>query len=59
MSKLMLKVPNFPGKDKIVGKMARASLQVSKHSPEICLGWRDCVRYWRDCIGVQGDTEGG
>lgn len=38
MSKLMLRVPNFPSKEKIVGKMARASLQVSKRSPEICLG---------------------
>lgn len=38
MSKLVLRVPNFPGKEKLVGKMARAGLQVSKHSPEICLG---------------------
>lgn len=38
MSKLVFKVPNFPGKDILVKKGSRAVLKVSKHSPEILLG---------------------
>lgn len=38
MSKLSLRIPNFPGKDKLVAKTARLGLQISKRSPELCLG---------------------
>lgn len=38
MSKLALAVPNFPGKERLVGVVSKAGLKVAKHSPEICLG---------------------
>lgn len=38
MSKLVFKVPNFPGRDILIRKVSRAALKVSKHSPEILLG---------------------
>lgn len=37
MSKLVLAVPNFPGKEKLIAKTSRLALKVSKHSPEICV----------------------
>lgn len=37
MSKLVLAVPNFPGKEKLIAKASRLALKVSKHSPEICV----------------------
>lgn len=38
MSKLNLRIPDFPGKEKLVAKTARLGLQISKRSPELCLG---------------------
>lgn len=38
MSKLSIKVPNFPGKDILVRKTSRLTAKVSKHSPEILVG---------------------
>lgn len=38
MSKLVFKVPNFPGKDILIRKGSRLALKVSKHSPELLLG---------------------
>lgn len=35
---LITKIPNFPGKEKIIRTTSRAMLKVSKHSPEICVG---------------------
>lgn len=38
MSKLTFVVPNFPGKEKLIGVCSRTALKISKHSPAICLG---------------------
>lgn len=38
MSKLCLRVPNFPGKDKLMAKGAVVAAKVSQKSPEICVG---------------------
>lgn len=38
MSKFMLAVPNFPGKEKMIATGSRVALKVSKHSPELCVG---------------------
>lgn len=38
MSKLAVRIPNFPGKDILVRKTSRMALKVSKHSPELLLG---------------------
>lgn len=38
MSKLVLAVPNFPGKQKLMAATAKVAIKVSQHSPEICVG---------------------
>lgn len=38
MSKLVLAVPNFPGKTKIMAATSKAAIKVAKHSPELCVG---------------------
>lgn len=37
MSNLTLRIPNFPGKNKITGFVYRTGLKISKHSPELCV----------------------
>lgn len=37
MSKLCLRVPNFPGKDKLMAKGAVVAAKVSQKSPELCV----------------------
>lgn len=37
-TKLITKIPNFPGKEKIIRTTSKAMLQVSKRSPEIFVG---------------------
>lgn len=38
MSKLVLAVPNFPGKEKLIAATSKVAIKAAKHSPEICIG---------------------
>lgn len=38
MSKLKVRIPNFPGKDILAKRAGRTAMKISKHSPEILVG---------------------